>query len=481
MFDVDTYLDRTYERCIRSKEDLHDYQREALRWLRKRPFSALFIDVGMGKTAIILSLLDEYFMRGFEGKVLIAAPIRVANRVWMQEHKLWFHTAYFRPTLLRIDDDDPRLAGLTGMSKKFRKLLLRKQALEDDARIHVINFEAIPWLVDQWYERGRWPYQIVIYDEASRLRDHRAEGVKALRRVRSKIKRLHELTATPASQSYMHFFSQVYLLDGGERLGTRITQFREKYFTYNPYTHVYKLREGADRQIEEKIADVALVMRRTKDFQIVTRQIDLPEDIMQRYEDFERDLILELPDDVVIDALNGAVLCGKLLQFASGQIYDENRTVHSVHSEKIEELRQFLTETDEPVMVSYWFKSSLSRLQKTFPYAITMDREGKAEADWNAGKIKLLFLHPQSAGHGLNMQYGGHHLVIYDLFYSLELFLQLIGRLDRQGQVATVLVHMLSVRGTMDEVVASKLAQLEAAENAMFRRLQNLRRERDVG
>ncbi len=477
MFDLDTYIDRTFERCVRSKEDLHDYQREALNFLRNHPFSALFIDVGMGKTITVLTLLDEYFTRGFEGKVLITAPIRVANRVWMQEHKLWTHTAYLRPTLLRIDDDDPRLAGLKGMSRKFRKLTLRKEALEDDARIHVINVEAIPWLVDQWYERGRWPYQIVIYDEASRLRDHKAEGVKALRRVRSKIKRLHELTATPASQSYMHFFSQMYLLDEGKRLGTRITPFRERYFDHNRYTHVYKLREGADREIEGKIADIALVMRRSKNFKVVTRHIDLPKDTVERYGEFERDLLLQLPNDVVIDAVNGAVLCGKLLQFASGQVYDETRTVHTIHDEKIEELRQFLTETDEPVICAYWFKSSLSRLQREFPFGITMGREGKEEVNWNKRKIRLLFVHPQSAGHGLNMQFGGHHLVIYDLFYSLELFLQLIGRLDRQGQVATVLVHMLSARGTIDEIVSGKLAQLEAAENAMFRRLQNLRKK----
>lgn len=477
MFDLDTYIDRTFERCIRSKEDLHDEQREALGWLRKRPFSALFMDVGTGKTVTIETLLDEYFTKGFEGKVLITAPIRVANRVWMQEHKLWTHTAYFRPTLLRIDDDDPRLAGLKGIRKTAKKLLLRQELLDDDSRIHVINYEALPWLVDQWYERGRWPYQIVIYDEASRLRDHKAEGVKALRRVMSKIKRLHLLTATPASQTYMHFFSQIYLLDGGKRLGTHITPFRKRYFTQDRYTNVWELRPGADVEIEEKLADICLVVRRNKDFQIVTRNIDLPKDIMNQYRQFERDAVLELPDDVIIDAINGAVLSNKLLQYASGAVYDESRKVHIIHDEKIDELRQLDSETDTPIMVAYWYKSSLTRLRKAFPKAAIMDREGKTEEAWNKRKFKMMFVHPRGSAHGLNLQFGGNHIAIYDIFWPLELFTQLIGRLDRQGQTSTVLVHMLSACGTMDEVVSSKLAQLEAAENAMFRRLQNLRKK----
>lgn len=475
-FDIAMYLDRIYEHCIRGRADLHDYQDEALAWLRKRPFAALFIDVGMGKTVIIETLLDEYFTNGFRGKVLIVAPIRVATRVWMKEHQLWHHVAYFRPTLLRIDDNDPRLAGVNGMSKKLRKLLLRKQVLDSNASIHVINSEAVPWLVDQWYERGKWPYQIVIYDEASRLRDHKAEGVKALRRVMSKIKRLHLLTATPASQTYMHFFSQIYLLDGGKRLGTNITPFRKKYFDESRFTHEYTLKEGADVQIEKKIADICLVMRRKREFKVVTRNIELPKDTMKRYRDFEQDSIMEI-GDTVIDAANGAVLSNKLLQFASGAVYDADKQVHFIHDEKIEELRQLDSETDTPIMAAYWYKSSLSRLRKAFPDAEVMDREGKLEEKWNRRQIKLMFVHPRGAAHGLNLQYGGHHVVLFDIFWPLELFLQLIGRLDRQGQSSTVVVHMLSAVGTMDETVADKLAHLEAAESAMFQRLRNLQRK----
>jgi hypothetical protein len=198
---------------------------------------------------------------------------------------------------------------------------------------------------------------------------------------------------------------------------------------------------------------------------------------MKQYRDFERDLVMELSDDVIIDAINGGVLSNKLLQYASGAVYDANHKPHFIHDEKIDELRQLMDETlDNPVMVAYWYKPSLARLREAFPEAAVMDREGKIEEPWNKRKFKMMLVHPRSVAHGLNLQFGGHHIALFDIFWPLELFTQLIGRLDRPGQTDTVMVHLLSAVGTMDETVALNLQLLQSAEDAMFRRLQALRR-----
>jgi Casjensviridae DNA helicase len=348
--------------------------------------------------------------------------------------------------------------------------------LDSPAQLHIINQEAVAKLVTECAARKSWPYRVIVFDESSRLRDHNSVVFKALKRVLPHVDRFIQLTATPASQHYMHLFSQIYLLDKGERFGKHITPFRERYFAYNPYRRTWTIREGAAEEIERLISDICLVMRRKKDFQVSVRSIRLSDDLMGEYHDFERDLVLKLPSST-IDAINGAVLCSKLLQFASGAVYDQHKKYHFIHDEKIEELKSLLEETlDEPVMVAYWFKSSLERLQQAFPYAVTMDREGRTEKTWNERKHKLMLVHPQSVGHGLNLQHGGHHVVLFDLFYSLELYTQLIGRLDRPGQTRTVMVHLLSVRGSMDEVVSANLQRLQSAEESMFRRLQEIRR-----
>lgn len=503
-FSAAAYIEKAFANCIRGLPDLHEEQCEAVEWAWDRPFSALFLDVGYGKTVIIETILDRLFLQGFAYKILIIAPIRVATRVWMQEHKLWRHLAYFDPTLLRVDDDDPRLADLKGRMRTARKAEFRRHLLRSRSPIHVINQEAVGWLVNELLNRKqRWPYPVVIFDESSRLRDHNSEVFKALKSVLPEIRRFHQLTATPASQTYMHLFSQIYLLDHGERFGTHITPFRERYFTHNHYNRTWTIREGAAEEIEKKIADICLVMRRVRDFRINVRPIRLPRKIMQQYRDFERDSILELPDDVVIDAINGAALSNKLLQYASGAVYNieprlnpitgdpvldaggnpmQRRVSHIIHDEKIEELRQLADETlDNPILVAYWYKSSLARLVKAFPKAAVMDREGKIEEQWNKRKFKIMFVHPRSVAHGMNLQFGGHHVALFDIFWPLELFTQLIGRLDRQGQTDTVMVHLLSAIGTMDETVSENLRLLQHAEDSMFRRLSALRRKmRDV-
>jgi hypothetical protein len=472
LFSAKSYLTELFRSCVRSQSDLSEDQREAIEFMHANPASALFLDVGYGKTVITLSVLARLIVdEGYTGKILIIAPIRVATRVWPYEPRLWRHLAWMRMTLLRVEDEDPRLLALPRAQRTAEKQRLRRELLNSRDQIHVVNQEAVDWLVGECAERRHWPYKVVVFDESSRLRDHNSVVFKALKRVRHRIIRFHELTATPASQTYMHLFSQIWLLDRGERFGNGITAFRERYFTYNQYAMTWKIREGAAQEIERLIADICLVRRVKHDHRIIPRMIGLSDYLITLYREFEDELVLEL-GSAEIDAVNAAVLCGKLLQFSSGFVYDKEGQAHRVHDEKIAELRLLVDETlDQPVMVAYWFKESLRRIRQEFPEAVVMDREGKLEASWNRGEHKLMLVHPQSAAHGLNLQHGGHHIVVFDQFYSRELLTQLIGRLDRPGQTARVMVHMLCARDTIDEVVASNLQRLRGAEDEMFRRL----------
>lgn len=472
MFNARKYLDELFASCVRSEADLTEDQVEAVDFMYANPASALFLDVGYGKTVITLTMLYRLIVdEGYVGKILIIAPIRVATRVWPREPRLWTHLCWMNMTVLRVEDDDPRLLALPRSKRTAEKHRLRRALLDSRDQIHVVNQEAVVWLVEECAKRRQWPYRVVVFDESSRLRDHNSVTFKALKRVRPHIKRLHELTATPASQTYLHLFSQIWLLDKGDRFGNGVTAFRERYFDHNPYAHTWTIKPGAAQEIERLIADICLVRRRTKDHQVVSRMIELPGDLITQYRDFEEECVLELAEDT-IDGVNAAVLCGKLLQFASGFVYDHYGTAHRIHNEKLEELRSLADETlDQPVMVSYWFRESLVRIKQAFPDAAIMDREGKVEASWNRGEHKIMLVHPQSAGHGLNLQAGGHHVCVYDLFYSRELMTQLIGRLDRPGQTHQVMVHLLCVRDTIDELVASSLQRLQDAEEGMFRRL----------
>jgi hypothetical protein len=461
VFSIDAYLAAKFARVKRTKADLRDYQRFAVEWLHANPHSALFVDMGLGKTVCILTLLEELLSRWRFRQCLIVAPIRVANEVWPAEIEEWQHTAPLTYTLL------------TGNREAREAAMRRRTAL------HIVNREALPWLVEAWGER--WPYDVVIYDESSRLGDHRSAGFLALQSVRHRLRRLHEMTATPAAQSYMKLFSQVWLLDRGARLGSFVTHFRTKFFDHNQYSRTWKLKPGADEQITALISDVCLEMQRKdyldmRDPIIRSVPVRLTRREREKYEKFERDFILEVEEEKLIEAPTRGILTGKLLQLASGSVYDEDRKAHWIHDHKIAALRELREEAqDQPVMVAYWFQSSLQRLQAAFPDAVPMDKAGAAVKRWNAREIPMLLVHPQSAAHGLNLQFGGHHLVIFDLFHSLELFLQLIRRLDRPGQTEVVLVHLLTAAGTLDETVVERLRALEDVQDALFRRLKALR------
>lgn len=507
------------ERIIRKRSDMHGFQRYAKKFLIDNPMSYLFIDLGMGKTIICLTLIVDLLKQGWKGKALVIAPLRVAKATWPDEIEEWEHLQGLPFTLIRAEDDDddiklayesvykPRYAkerwyGETPAdAAKFanakarpvrqaaKEAKRRAQSLEDTP-VHIVNIERLEWLVDFWKERWKthrekWPYDTVIIDESSKFGVHNTLRFKALKKVRKRIKRLHELTASPASEGYMKLFAQIYLLDGGERLGSNITAFRERHFTENPYTRAWKLKPGHDEKIAALIADLGIVLKaddfrdilKVDKWQPLKRKIKLPADLMEIYWRFEETMFLHF-DTHEIEALNGGALVNKLLQFAAGAVYDESKKVVAIHNEKIEALRELKEELgNEPLMVCYWFKSSLDRLKKAFPKAVVMDKAGKCIKPWNEGKIDMLLINPGSAAHGLNMQKGpGHDVAFFDLVWSRELYEQVIGRVARQGQRQLVRVHHLLVVGSADELVYDTLVDKGEGQERLFNFIRAMQR-----
>ena len=479
----------TFERiraAPRGPEDLHDYQRTLVDFLLEHPKSAAFVDLGLGKTVSALTVFDRLAQNFAFNKCLVIAPIRVARQTWPTELRKWRHLAGYDYSLIRGEDDDPEVIAAKAKDRPAVKEDLRRLALASSAPLHIINREMIDWLVDRCVERRSWPYDFVVIDESSSFKDHSSQRFKALAAMvkKDRIKRMHQLTATPVSENYLGLFAQVFLLDGGKRFGKTITHYRETYFTQNPYNYTFKIRPGAEEEITEKIADITIVQR-AKDHldidepTIVPRPVRLNPKERALYEKLEKDALAEMADGTVIEAVNAGALNSKLTQMASGAVYDAEGNVHAIHDQKIEELKQIIDEArGRPILVGYWYRSSLARLQKAFPKATVMDRLGKVVKPWNDGKIPLLFGHPAGMAHGLNMQEGpGHLIAFFDIPWSYELYRQFIGRLARQGQANPVRVFVIQAEGTVDtDAIVPALNLKEDAQERLFARLQRLHR-----
>lgn len=516
-FDADTWLQDTYAYVVRTREDLHPFQRACVRHLKQNPYSALFIDVGLGKSIISLTLIVDLLNSGEAKRVLVVAPLRVARSTWPEEIKEWRHAAGITHTLIRAEDSDddiraiykqhydefyaaerrvgetPQVAARIAAKKAsvFRqeaKEAKRQRLTMEDTEVHIINIEQLVWLVAFWEEHGRttgesFPYDTVFIDESSKFKDASTARWKAMNKIRGRVKRLHELTASPASEHYEGLFAQLFLLDHGKRLGRSMHSYQRKYFEQLP-SRKWWLRKGNDKRIADKIADICKVVKledvrewvKVKDWVPIKRRIVLPTEVQQRYKAFERDFILEMPDEI-IEAMNSAALFNKLLQLSAGAVYNSEKKVVPVHDEKIEDLKELVDELgDTPIMVTYWFQSTLARLKKAFPQAVVMDREAKCKDAWNAGKIKMLLVHPASAGHGLNLQKGpGHDIAIFDPFYSRELYEQVIGRLARQGQRKLVRVWQLTCVDTYDEMVYEMLEDKDRGQRRLFKFIREAR------
>ena len=439
----------------------HAYQRYCINRLLTDEALGLFLDLGLGKTVITLTAINDLKYNRFAvSKVLVVAPKKVAEATWTLEAAKWEHLK-----LLRI------VPVLGSQQKRIR-------ALNTPADVYVINRENVPWLVE--YYRNAWPFDMVVLDELSSFKNHQAQRFKALTWVRRHIKRIVGLTGTPAPNGLMDLWAQIYLLDQGQRLEKYITHYREKYFVQNYVGFGYTPKPGAEQVIHEKIADICISMKAEDYLELpdcVTNVIPvvLDERAKKLYRELERKMLIEL-EDAEISVTSAAALTNKLLQLCNGALYDEERQVHEIHDAKIEAFLELLEQLNgKPALVFYTFQHDLARIKKVLAKTNLRVRELRSpqdQADWNAGKIDVLLAHPASTAYGLNLQDGGNHVVWFGLTWSLELYQQANGRLHRQGQRQKVIIHHLVVQGGVDEDV---MAALEAKATTQDRLLEALK------
>lgn len=442
------------------ERDLHGYQRAAVDHIIDHPFCGLFLDMGLGKTVSTLTAIKRLYGLFEIGRVLVIAPKRVAEDTWTTECAKWEH-----------------LRGLS-VSKVLGTERQRREALSVPADIYVINRENVAWLVS--HLGGAWPFDMVVIDELSSFKSSKSERFRALRRVRPLMHRVVGLTGTPSPNGLIDLWPQLYLIDMGERLGRTVTGFRTRYFTpgrtNGQVVFDYKARNGSEEEIHRLIGDICISMKAEDylslpDLVDIPVEVSMPEDCRVRYEAFERDRVLELAKDGTdISAVNAAALTGKLLQYANGAVYDDGKDVHELHGAKLDALEEIVEQAaGEPVLVFFQFRHDAQRITKRLKAYCPKEMSGSGDiAAWNAGRIKVLLAHPASAGHGLNLQHGGHIVVWFGLPWSLELYLQANARLHRQGQDKPVRMYRIMTRGTMDADVAKALEGKKAGQDALM-------------
>lgn len=437
-----------------------NYQQYSINHIIDHKASGLFLDMGMGKTVSTLTAIDNLLFLDEVYKVLVIAPLRVAEDTWSTEVEKWDHLKHLK------------ISKILGTKKQ------RKDALMKDADIYVTNRENVDWLVNECF--SSWIWDMVVIDELSSFKSSKAKRFRALKKVRPYFKRIVGLTGTPAPNSLIDLWPQVYLLDGGLRLGKTLTGFKDRYFTpgrRNGYViYDWKLKEGAEESIQSKISDICISMS-AKDYLDLPERIDnrieitLPAKVMDTYKQLEKDLVLEIGDED-ITAANAAVLTNKLLQLANGAIYSEDKEVVRIHDEKLDKLEEIIdTSNGKPVLVFYNFKHDFNRISEMLIKRKIKHQTLNTSEDikkWNDGEIPVALLHPASAGHGLNLQYGGNIIVWFGLNWSLELYQQANARLHRQGQKEIVIIHHLIAKGTVDEDVMNALANKEVNQNILL-------------
>lgn len=440
----------------------HDYQKYCIDRAIADPTLGFFLAPGLGKTVISLTVADilKYDLLQ-ANKFLVIAPKKVAETTWVKEAEKWDHLQHLRLSQV-----------LGGVSKRVK-------ALNAKADVYVINRENVEWLVD--YYRNDWPFDVVFVDELSSFKNHRAKRTRALVRVRKKIKRIYGLTGTPAANGLMDLWSQLYLLDMGERLGKHIGQYRERYFEpdkRNQYqVFSYAPKPGAEEAIYKAIGDICISMSAKDYLQLpgslppIPHWVALDSKARVAYDRLERELLLQV-DDHTINASTAAVLNAKLLQLCNGAIYDDSRNVVEIHNCKIEALLELIEEMcGQPVIIYYHYKHDLTRIKKALLKTGLRVREmltPQDEDDWNAKKIDVLLAHPQSVAYGLNLQDGGNQIIWFGPTYSLEQFIQANDRLDRQGQLRKVLIHILLVEDSMDEAVMTSMERKDSDQNKLL-------------
>lgn len=435
----------------------HKYQTYATDFILEHPVSAVFLDMGLGKSVITLTAifdlcLDSFLVR----KVLVIAPLRVAADTWPCEIEKWDH-----------------LKGLT-YSVAVGNEAQRKAALLQRASVYIINRENVQWLVE---DSGLpFDYDMVVIDELSSFKSYQAKRFRALLKVRPGVKRIVGLTGTPSSNGLMDLWAEFRVLDMGRRLGRFITRYRSAYFQPDKrnaqVVFSYKPLPGAEDAIYEKISDITISMRASDyldmpECVVNEVKVDLSEKERQAYDTMRAELVLSLNGEEV-DAGNAAALANKLSQMANGAVYGEDKRVLRLHDRKLDALEDLIEAANgKPVLVAYWFKHDLERIRERF--IVREIKTSRDIADWNQGKIPVAVIHPASAGHGLNLQSGGSTLVWFGLTWSLELYQQTNARLWRQGQKdTTVVIHHIITKNTIDERIMSALQKKERAQSALI-------------
>ena len=456
----------------------HKYQERAIEFTVSHPYCALFISMGLGKTTIALTALRSLQspLIGEVRKILVIAPKSVAQNTWMSECAKWDHL------------QDTRVSLIMGESWK------RKDAIWTDADVYVTNRDNVVWLVSQFVDiekrklKVSWPFDCVVLDESTSFKNFQSKRWRALMLVRPYIRRLVELTGTPAPNGLMDLWPQIKLLDGGERLGRNIGQYRDEYFRpgarNGAVVYDYIPRRGSKEKISQKISDICLTMQ-AEDYLSVPECIDagmtLQLDNDFGYRLLEMDCVAELADGAQILAVTAAALANKLLQYSSGAVYDDEHNWHEVSSTKMEALLEILEQTAEPVLVYYNYQHELARLQREIPDCVPFHGEPDILERWNAGQVRVLCAHPASVAFGLNMQQGGHIIVWFSPTWNLELYQQANARLLRQGQTKPVILYHLVCKGTMDETVMAALQSKDSLQDAMMRIIKRLRHEPTLG
>ena len=432
------------QKAMLTPKQLHAYQHKAIDFIKNHPKCGLFLDMGLGKTAIALTAVADLLKTDAIRQVLIIAPLRVALHTWHQEIAKWSHLQQLSYSIIH------------GNAKQ------REQKCEEDTKLHIINRDNLYWLVDV-RTAAAWPYDMIILDESASVKNPTSKRFKALKRVIDATSRLVLLTGTPASNGLMDLWSQIYLLDKGTRLGKTYHQFRNRYFISDYFGYTWSPRKYAERHITQSIQDVCLSMQ-AKDYLSMPKithiehKFTLNKTTRRAYDAFKKQFFLDL-GEATLTATSAAVLINKLVQFCNGAVYLENSTHYqTLHQDKLDVLAEIIDGLNQqPVLVAYQFKSDCQRLLARFPQAEVLSQSPEMIQRWNDGHIPLLIAHPASCGHGLNLQQGGHNIVWFGLTWSLELYHQMNARLYRQGQKHPVVIHHIIAENTVDELIIQAL------------------------
>lgn len=441
----------------------HPYQQRGVDWIIDHPSCGLFLPMGAGKTATTLTAIELLkYDRLDAWRILIIGPKRVIETTWPDEIQKWDNLKHLTYSVI------------AGTAAK------RKAAIDADADIYLVGKENVQWLVDQ---AGKsWKWDMVVIDELSTFKNHQAKRFKALRTMLPLIDRFVGLTGTPTPKGIPDLWSQIYLMDRGERLGRTIGAFRQAYLkpglTNGYAVYNWRVQPGADKAIQAKISDICMSIDQAEyatlpDCQMIDLLVDLKKDLT-RYQKFKKELLLEVGEDEEIIAENAATMCGKLLQFTSGAIYDEDHQIHELHTHKLEALQDLMESANgQPVMIFYWYQHEKDRIVEALKDYKGMDVKDKgAIRKWNDKDLDYLILQPASAGHGLNLQDGGHIAVWYSLpNWTLELYQQANARIYRQGQKEKVTIYHLLAKGTLDQDMLKALKDKEQVQTAMMEAL----------